>query len=136
MFHRNLRVGLLAFCGLIPAVFITGTAAADGIQIIRGEGVAHPASHRAAQGSPQADREPSGKEVVMYGASWCGYCSKARSYFEQHHIPFTEYDVEKSAKGARDYRAFGSGGLPLILVGDSGMHGFSASSFAALYYGN
>jgi glutaredoxin len=75
----------------------------------------------------------SSKDVVMYSASWCGYCKQARRYFKQNNIAFNEYDVEKSSKGKRDYKKLGGNGVPLILVGNKRMSGFSAAGFERLY---
>lgn len=44
----------------------------------------------------------SGKPVVMYSTSWCGYCKKARQHFKRKKIPYREYDIEKSKKAARE----------------------------------
>ena len=72
-------------------------------------------------------------KVVMYSASWCGYCRKARRYFEAHQVPFEEYDVETSEKGQRDYAALGARGVPVILVGDKRLNGFTEAAFTNLY---
>lgn len=53
--------------------------------------------------------------IVMYGASWCGYCKKMREYFNAHDIQFTELDAEISAKS--EYAALRGGGFPLIYIG-------------------
>jgi glutaredoxin len=71
--------------------------------------------------------------VLMYSASWCGYCQQARNYFHKQNIPFTEYDVEKSSRGRSDYRKLGGHGVPIILVGDKRMNGFSVAGFENLY---
>jgi len=75
----------------------------------------------------------SNKKVTMYGAEWCGVCKKAKRYFKKNNISFTEYDIDKSAKGRRDYEKLGGGGIPIILVGKERMSGFSVSSFQRLY---
>ncbi len=75
----------------------------------------------------------SGGRVVMYSAEWCGVCKQARRYFRDHRVPFREYDVETSDKGRRDYSRLGGRGVPLILVGDQRMSGFSAGRFEQLY---
>lgn len=72
-------------------------------------------------------------DVVMYSTTWCGYCKKARRYFTQQNIPFEEYDVEKSSKGKKDYKALKGRGVPIILVGERRMNGFSVASFEKLY---
>ena len=72
-------------------------------------------------------------KVVMYSATWCGYCKKARNYFKANNIPFSEYDVENSKKGKRDYKKLGAKGVPVILVGKERMNGFSVASFESMY---
>ena len=73
------------------------------------------------------------EQVVMYSASWCGYCDKARSYFNSHGVAFSEYDIETSAKGQQDYARLGAHGVPVILVGNQRLNGFSAEAFASIY---
>lgn len=72
-------------------------------------------------------------EVVMYSASWCGYCDQARDHFQTNGIAFREYDVETSERGRREYTALDGRGVPLILIGDQRMNGFSAQRFDRLY---
>lgn len=71
--------------------------------------------------------------VVMYSATWCGYCRKARNYFNQQGISFREYDIENSSKGRRDYAKMNGTGVPIIFVGKKRMQGFRAGSFQAIY---
>ncbi len=82
-----------------------------------------------APGNDTADRVP----VVMYATQWCPYCKKAREYFADNDIAYTEYDVENSRKGKRDYRRMGKPGVPIIFIGDTRMNGFSASRFETVY---
>lgn len=81
-------------------------------------------------------RRKTSKSVVMYSTSWCGYCKKAARHFRQKKIPFTEYDIEKSAKAANEYKKLRGRGVPIILIGDRRMNGFNANTFDSLYYGN
>ncbi|MFT5662783.1 MAG: glutaredoxin [Gammaproteobacteria bacterium] len=71
--------------------------------------------------------------VVMYSASWCQYCKKAASHFRRNNIAFEEYDVEKTTKGARDYKKLDGRGVPVILIGSQKMNGFSAAQFDSIY---
>lgn len=89
-------------------------------------------SHDESLGATPAEQHPG---VRMYSASWCGVCKQARSYFTRNHIPFTEYDVEQSDKGRRDFKALHGSGVPIILVGNQRMNGFDAGSFEAMYNG-
>jgi glutaredoxin len=73
------------------------------------------------------------KNVVMYSTTWCGYCKKARAYFESHNIPYPEYDGEHSDEAKQNYDAIGGRGVPIIFVGQARMNGFSPDSFEYLY---
>jgi len=73
------------------------------------------------------------KSVVMFSAAWCGYCRKAREYFRAHHVSFRERDVEKDPAARREFDRLGGKGLPLILVGNRRLEGFSERSFLAIY---
>ena len=77
--------------------------------------------------------KPRKKRVVMFSASWCGVCKKARQYFRKQGIRFMEYDIEKSSKGKRLYRGLGATGVPVILVGKQRMNGFSEAGFELIY---
>lgn len=72
-------------------------------------------------------------EVILYGTTWCGHCKKAKAYFRANNIAFTEYDVEKSARGKADFKRMGGGGVPIILVGGKRLQGFSKAKFAQAY---
>ena len=89
-----------------------------------------PTSSQAAQTESNSGEAP---KVVLYGTTWCGYCKKAKAYFRANNIAFTEYDVEKSSSAKRDFKRMGGGGVPLILVGDKRIRGFSQKKFAQAY---
>lgn len=76
------------------------------------------------------------KSVIMYSTTWCGYCKKAIRHFKKNNISFREYDIEKSAKAAREYKKLKGRGVPLILIGKRRMNGFSAQAFDKLYHGS
>lgn len=77
--------------------------------------------------------ESENKDVVMYSASWCGICKKARAYFEDQGIDYNEYDIDKDPQGKREYTQLGGRGVPVILVGNKRMDGFSKARFERLY---
>ncbi len=73
--------------------------------------------------------------VVMYSAVWCGVCKCARQFFKANNIPFSEYDVETSAKGKKDFARLKGRGVPVILIGKKRMNGFDKPRFKQLYGG-
>lgn len=75
----------------------------------------------------------SNRKVTMYSTTWCGVCQKAKAYFRQNRISFTEYDVENSTKGKQDFQKMNGKGVPIILVGNKRLNGFSQASFEQLY---
>ena len=71
--------------------------------------------------------------VVMYSTAWCGVCKSARTYFQANNIPFSEYDIETTERGRNDYARLKGRGVPIILVGNKRMDGFSPARFQKLY---
>jgi glutaredoxin len=71
------------------------------------------------------------QKVVIYTTRRCGYCRKAKAWFAGKGVPYTEYDVENSKKGQRDYQKLGGRGVPIILVGKQRLNGFSESRLGA-----
>lgn len=73
------------------------------------------------------------RRIVMYAASWCGYCRKARAYFTKNNIRFKEYDIEKDSTAKRKYEKLGGSGVPLIVMGNRKMQGFNEAKFKQFY---
>lgn len=73
--------------------------------------------------------------VVMYSAVWCGVCKRASQFFKANNIPFSEYDVETSAKGRNDFARLKGRGVPVILIGKKRMNGFDKARFKQIYGG-
>lgn len=74
-----------------------------------------------------------GNSVVLYSTEWCGVCQRAKHYFKQNKIHFQEYDVENNEKGKTDFANLNGRGVPIILVGEKRMNGFSEKKFEKLY---
>ncbi len=77
------------------------------------------------------------KQVILYSAVWCSFCKKAKAYFKQKGIAYSERDIEKSKQAEKEYRSLGGGGIPLILVGRQNgtekLSGFSIARFDHAY---
>jgi len=65
------------------------------------------------------------QQVLMYGRSGCGYCTRARMLFERKGVAYTEIDVE-SVPGARQamQQRSGRNTVPQIFVGERHLGGF------------
>lgn len=87
------------------------------------------------EGFFERSKAASRQQVTMYSAAWCGVCKTAKAYFQKQNIPFTEYDIDTSEKGKRDFKQLNGRGVPVILVGKNRMNGFSAKRFEQMYAG-
>ncbi|MDO3381542.1 glutaredoxin family protein [Gilvimarinus algae] len=70
--------------------------------------------------------------VVLYATAWCGYCKKTRELLRQKGIPYTEYDIEKSSKGKRDYEQLNGRGVPLLVINGEVVRGYNPNAILAL----
>ena len=73
------------------------------------------------------------KKVVMYSAAWCGVCKKAKLFFRNNSIAYTEYDIDKNETNKRRYKRLKAKGVPVIFVGKKRMNGFSEAGFERMY---
>lgn len=71
--------------------------------------------------------------VVMFSASWCGVCRQAKNYFHSHNIAYRELDIETNSAGREGFAALNGTGVPIILVGNRRLNGFSPAAFEQIY---
>ena len=90
-------------------------------------------TYSAVEITPLVERLGRKNKVVMYSATWCGICKKAKRYFKAKKIPYVIYDVEKSYSGKRDFKLLKGKSVPIIIVGDKRMNGFTVARFDKLY---
>jgi len=38
--------------------------------------------------------------VTVYSTTWCGYCRSAKRFLDEHHVLYTEVDIEADAAAA------------------------------------
>lgn len=76
-----------------------------------------------------------GNNVTIYTTDWCHVCKKAKRYMDGENIQYTEYDIEKSRKARREFDRLGGKGVPVIVVGEQKMHGFSAPRLDSMVAG-
>ncbi|MDP2229180.1 MAG: glutaredoxin domain-containing protein [Moraxellaceae bacterium] len=69
-------------------------------------------------------RQGEARLPVLYGADWCGYCTKARQYFNRHGIAFRDLDIERDDEARRHHDALGFKGVPVIVYEDMVWSGF------------
>ena len=73
------------------------------------------------------------KRVVIYTQAGCAHCQRAKNFLRSRGIPFREMDVGRSPRARKELERLGARGVPLLLVGDERLDGFSEAGFLALY---
>lgn len=74
---------------------------------------------------PNVDTDP----VVLYSATWCGYCRQAKSYLDVHGIPYTDIDIGTREGMAALVKAEGGKRVPFLTRGDQHINGFSTAGY-------
>ena len=66
------------------------------------------------------------RTVILYATATCGYCKKARRFFEENGIAYSERNVNASMAASKEMRALGGSGVPTILIdGEQVIHGWN-----------
>lgn len=69
-------------------------------------------------------------DIEMISSDTCPYCVKARAWFGEHGVAFSECSIERDADCAARFRAYMSPGTPLLLVRGNPQVGFSPQRVA------
>lgn len=82
--------------------------------------------------SPSQTPQPVAKKVErfagtieMYATEWCGYCKAAERYMKSQNYSYVKYDIEKDSAAKQRHKELGGRGVPLIIIGNHKMSGFS-----------
>jgi glutaredoxin len=81
---------------------------------------------------------PTEGAVIVYSATWCGFCRKAKAWMKQNDVPFVERDVEKTAGAQAELDAklraasVPGGGIPVIDWAGTLVVGFDVPSLQRL----
>lgn len=72
------------------------------------------------------------KAVTIYTIPTCSDCNNAKRYFQEHEIPYTEYNCEENVAYAEDvWKLTGKQIVPTIVIDGEVFTGF-AENFAAI----
>jgi glutaredoxin len=67
--------------------------------------------------------------IVMFATSWCGVCTRARSFLDANGLTREEHDVEHDQRARAELqRLTGKGSVPVFLVDGELVRGFSEES--------
>lgn len=69
---------------------------------------------------------------VIFTASWCGYCKKAKAYLRNKGVSVGELDID-TPSGRESYRSMGGSGIPLLLYQGRRVQGFSEPAYNAVF---
>ena len=64
------------------------------------------------------------QDIILYSTSWCRYCTKTRNFLRSANLPFTEFDIEKSARGYQQYQKISGRGVPVLKINHQIIQGY------------
>lgn len=70
--------------------------------------------------------------VIMLSTSTCGYCKKMRSDLANWNVEYLDIDVESDRNGRFAFDMLEGRGVPILLVGERTVHGYSPERAHAL----
>lgn len=70
--------------------------------------------------------------LVLFSATWCGYCRQAKAYLAQRGVAYREYDIDTQEGKLAFAQVGGGGGIPLLVKGGEKVRGYSNEGYEAL----
>ncbi len=72
-------------------------------------------------------------KVIVFSTPTCTYCNQAKRFLREHNVRFTDVDVSRDERAARDLqRRTGQIGVPVILVNNRPIVGFDKPTLMQL----
>ncbi len=73
--------------------------------------------------------------VTLYTLSTCPWCRKAKQYFTQHNVPFSDIDYDLADERtqeriSQELDAAGATGFPFVKIGDRVISGFQPDAYS------
>lgn len=68
-------------------------------------------------------------DVVLYSATWCGYCTKARAHLDRDGVDYEIRDVDNDAVAAELREKTGRGGVPVLDFSGEILRGYSPEQY-------
>lgn len=90
-----------------------------------------PNTSNGGKGKRRMDDFQSG-EVLLYSATWCGYCTKARKHLDRAGVAYKILDVDNGAIARELKEKTGRGGVPVLDFEGEILRGYSASQYDKL----
>lgn len=76
------------------------------------------------------------KRIRLFTTPVCGYCRMAKAYMVDNGIDFVEVDITKDRRGRREMVVMtGQHGVPVILIGEKTLVGWSEREFLRMLRG-
>ncbi len=75
-------------------------------------------------------RSASNQKVVMFTSPGCGWCKRAKAFFQKHNVQYIAYDIKKSKEAYKKFKALKGRGVPLILIGEKKIAGFNKKAIS------
>ena len=82
---------------------------------------------------PPVARPPQNPKVVLYVASWCPYCRRAKAWLAQRQIPYEEIDIESEVGSVEFEVEARGGGIPYLVRGARHIRGFKEEGYDAFF---
>jgi glutaredoxin len=70
------------------------------------------------------------QKVVMFTTPSCGWCKRAKAFFQKHNVRYIAYDIKKSKEARLKFKELKGRGVPLILIGDKKFVGFNKKAIS------
>jgi len=82
----------------------------------------------------EPERRRDWHDVTIYTAPWCGVCRRTLAYLDARGVEYREKDIEEDEEWAEELheKTGGAGGVPLVEIDGTRLHGFRPAEMDAL----
>lgn len=71
--------------------------------------------------------------VVLFSATWCGYCKQAKAFLAQRGVVYQDNDIDTPSGKLAFAQAGGGKGVPLLIFNGTMVQGFNLASYESYF---
>jgi glutaredoxin len=71
--------------------------------------------------------------VVLFSATWCGYCKQAKAFLAQRGVAYEEKDIDTPSGKLAFAQSGGGRGVPLLFANGTMIQGYRLAAYESLF---
>lgn len=84
-------------------------------------------------GNYESHFKQASSRIILYSNSTCVYCKKTKELLNFYNLDYLTYEIDKSQEAKEQFEKMNSDTVPVLLIGDKKINGFSEAAMKDIF---